>query len=672
VIITKLLTNRRYISFVNRLIRLAYIIFFIFSTTQLHAQDEAAIRPIIEAGDLKKLEKADSYKEDADKLIEEANKLNMDVFTVQSDPNLDEKAITKKTGQLESQAQQKQIEASALYEKCNEIKFVMYKKYLDAFWNAHAGEESNYINAKLLEEQASDNYFQATSYRIDAKKMDDAFARVEKLTEANNLENDAIQKQLTSLGIYHGIGESVSEENPAQETPVQEAFEQVSPTPEPPVEVTGQQTETVTITEPSAVTIPSAVVTTDQTLPKQIEVDQDAIDRYNRYITSGQLSDTSLSTGEIAGITTFDAESLLQIWYNYIYGNGSAKTDEALAAAVDTTQPLEDAQVKEQPIPGQVIAEQTAEQQTSESMEIGVITEENKGTLIPADEEVIYRVQLAANKTQLSQRALSRMYYGDKSVEMINEEGWYKYSVGDFTTYDEANQFRKSSGMSKAFIVAYRKGVRFTAVPLSEATSSLPKVYAAGETTMPEGLVFRIQVAASRVPLTVAQLQFIYKGNYPVEVINEEGWYKYQFMGVRLYSDAVQIIRNVTTNGAFIVAYENGVKINLAEAVKKTKELEKAVKASGRTGQFNEVEYHLQLAASRIAMRSDEISMLYTGSGTISLILEDGWYKYHIKAGNSSEMAEQFRKTCGIEKAFIVAYKRAAKILYYDAIHEPK
>jgi hypothetical protein len=612
----------------------------------LRAQDEAAIRPLIKEKDLKKLEKAEGIKVDAEKLIEEANQLNMEVFTVQADPNLDEKAITKKTALLESQAQQKQIQASALYEKCNEIKFILYKQYLDEFWNAHAGEESNYLNAKLLEEQASDNYFQATSYRIEAKKMDDGYTKVEKLTEANNLENKGIQKQLTALGIYHGIGESVSEEAP----PVENVPAVI---PEKPIVDVNGAMATPVITSPETFT--------EKTLPEQPEINQSMIDEYNRYIATGQFTDTTLSTGQIAGITAFDSDRILQLWYEYIYGGDVLGTEPVITAQADTMQVIEKDQSTTRISPA-----------ASGEKEIGIVTDENKDTLIPADDEVIYRVQVAANRSALSQRALSRMYYGNKNVEMINENGWYKYSVGDFTTYEEASQFRKSSSISNAFVVAYRKGTRFHA-GTSEVYEKQQSIFTpAGEQRLPPGLIFRIQVAASRVPLTVGQLKRIYQGNYPIELISEDGWYKYQFMGVRLYSDALQIVRNVTTTGAFIVAYENNTKINLADAVRKNKELENTVKALGRKGQIQEIEFHLQLAASRIAMPPYELKTLYGGPEPVSVIVDDEWYKYHLKAGNSPETAEQFRQSCGITKAFIVAYQRAKKINYFEAIQETK
>jgi hypothetical protein len=624
--------NDIYNNKISRLLGL-FIVLIFYVPIKLHAQDEQSIRPIIEAGDLKKLIKADEYLKDADDLIEEASRLNMEVFTVQADPNLDEKAIQKKTGQLESQAQQKQVQASGLYEKCNEIKFTVYRKYLDEFWKDHTGEESNYLNSKLLEEQASDNYFQAASYRIEAKKMEAGFAKVEKLTEAGNLELQAIQKQLTALGDYYKISAT-----PAREVPA----EVVQPT------VTGRvPAEKDNIPE--------------TTIPGQVELDTAMMGKYNRYISSGHFSDTSLSTGEIAGVTTFDADQLLQLWYDYMYGKGALDAGYSLADEKDTLQ------MGAETGP----AAQAALTDTSNA-EIGVITDENVGRMIPADEEVIFRVQLAANRSELSQRALSRMYYGNKAVEMINENGWYKYSVGDFDTYKEASEFRKSTGLRDAFVVAYRKGTRF-APGASPVEITAPTEYApAGEQRMPPGLLFRIQVAASRIPLNLQQLKRIYSGKYPIEMIFEEGWYKYQFMGIRLYSDALHLKQNLTTPGAFIVAYENGTKANMADAVKKSRELEIIVQSKGRKGNIDEIEFHLQLAASRLVMSQEELQAIYNGPEPVSVILEDGWYKYHLKAGSSPEMAEQFKQSCGIAGAFIVPYKRAAKIPYYEAIQEMK
>lgn len=633
-----------------RLLVVVLIGLYFCSGCFIQAQSESSVRAIISEADIKKLVKADDLKVKADNLIEEANRLNMEIFSVQADQRLDEKAIKKKAVQIENQAQQKQVEASALYEKCNEIKFIIYKQYIDAFWKSHEGRESEYLNAKLLEEQSSDHYFQAVSYRIEAKRMDDGYARIEKLTEANNLELQAIQKQLSALSAYHGFTDTAQSE---QTTAEQEAINQQPNT----SEITDTILPFQDIAPPD-----TQNQGTENTLPGDVQINQSMIDQYNQFQTTGQYNDTTLSTGKIAGLSSFDGDNLLKLWYEYIYGRNA---EESLQAPGEKPDSLLDREEGITPIAG--------EESGNRDKEIGIVTDENAGSIIPADDNIIYRVQIAANRTELSQRALSRMYYGNKNVEMINENGWYKYSVGDFTTYKEASKFRKESGMSNAFVVAYRKGTWFeqgasTAKAFSDKAVFTPQF----EGKLPAGLIFRIQVAASRVPLTTGQLKRIYPGKYPVEMISEDGWYKYQFMGVRLYSDAIQIIRDVTTSGAFIVAYENGVKADLAKAVLKNKKLEQEVRTYGRKGYIKEIEFHLQLAASRVAMPPLELSQIYTGNEPVSVIYEDGWYKYHLKAGNSPEDVEQFRKACAITNAFIVPYKRAAKIDLYQAILELK
>jgi hypothetical protein len=190
----------------------------------------------------------------------------------------------------------------------------------------------------------------------------------------------------------------------------------------------------------------------------------------------------------------------------------------------------------------------------------------------------------------------------------------------------------------------------------------MPVTETTNQSVLP-GLVFRIQIAASRVPLSVRELQKIYPGKYPVEMIIEDEWYKYQLIGERLFSDALQIIKNITIKGVYIVAYENGNKTNLAVAVRKNKALERTIKEKGRKALLNEIEYHVQLAASRKAMFQDEIERLYNGPEPVYLILEDGWYKYHLKGGNSKETAENLKQGCGIKDAFIVCYIGAEKIL---------
>jgi hypothetical protein len=602
-------------------------------------QDEPLVRTLVESADLKKLTKADQFSNEADDLMEEVNRLNMQALSLQGDSGQREEVITKKSNQLETQALQKQVEASALYEKCNELKFIVYRKYLDKFWEKNPGAESTHTNEKLLEEQANDNYFQAASYRIDAKRMDTGSPKVEKLTEANNLESEAIHKVITSLALCYGL------QQPAITVPA------------------GKDTDQTALIQPDRDISPSVTreIPDEDSISANLVINQDMIDMYNRYISEGQYTDTSLSTGNLAGITSFDSDRILQLWYEYIYGRSGQESDVDLPGADQEKNMAVTVQAQHKPKPPE-----------QKDTEIGIVTDENRDKLIPADEEIIYRVQIAAHRTELTQRALSRIYYGNKNVDMVNENGWFKYSVGDFSTYEEADKFRKSSGIGNAFVVAYRNSKEVGPETVVTARDSAKINVPAGVQIMPPGLIFRIQIAACHVPVTVAQLKRMYNGSYPVEMVYEDGWYKYQFMGVRLYSDATRMIRDVNLKGVFIVAYNNGVKQNLAQSVNNNRVLERELQAHDRKGTPQDIEFHVQLGTSRMLIREEKLTSLYSGPEQISIIVEDGWFKYHLKAGNSLEMAQSLKKKCGIDKAFIVAYRQAAKIGLYEALKEAK
>jgi hypothetical protein len=597
---------------------------------EVWAQNESEIRTGIESGSQKKLAKADQINEEADNLMEDVNRINMQSLFLQVDTVTPEESINKKSKQLEEQAWEKQIQASALYEKCNELKFTVYKKYIDEFWEKNPNSESTHLNEKLLEEQATETYFQAANYRIDAKRMDAGKSKVEKLADANNLELDAINKILTAISGCYGLHGTVENSASVPETAG-----------------AGQE-----VKSPLTVNIP-----VEDTSSARIQVNQEMIDVYNRYMSEGEYTDTTLSTGYLTGVTSFDGDRILQLWDDYL--NRGSEPDISL--------PVPDTKLNLA-----VKTDQPSKQAEPQVAEIGIVTDENKGNLIPADEEIIYRVQIAAHRSELTQRALSRIYYGNKNVSMINENGWFKYSVGDFSTYEEASKFRKSSGIENSFVVAYRKGKPIAPeIPVAvtdTAKSNVPTVI----TIVPPGLIFRIQIAACHVPLTLNQLHRIYGGTYPVEVVEEDGWYKYQFMGVRLYSDARRILNEVQSKGAFVIAYENGARQSLTESVNKNKELEKNVLSHGRKGSLQETEFHVQLAATKIAMSPEDLKKLYNGPEKISVIIEAGWYKYHLKAGNSLEAARVLLNKSGNNTAFIVAYRRASKTELYDAIHEAR
>ncbi len=666
-----------------------------------YAQPEEKIKVILASSDIKKIEKADQYIDDADRLIESANQLYLETFAVQGDVELDEKARGKKVKQLEGQARQKIIEASTLYQKGSEIKYGLYKTYIERFWSGYKGNEADLVKSRLLEEQSNDFYYQALTLRNEAAKMPDGNEKVEKFSKANALEKQAIDRQITVLGQYYNIDISETPEEevlatedldePAQaETVAPAAITQPEGEVLPVVDtqaqpVPAEETYQPVIAEPPQPTpteVPYQTEVSDQPEAMQPEtpdysigeprhdtifsgqviISRPMIELYNRYVASQGRPEDSVSTSGFANLSSFDRDQILQTWYAYL--------DRPIPEVPAQEKPVL-AETEKDVVPDATGPEKITEPVREEQL-IAVIENERQAQQVPGDADVIYRVQIAANKTELSQRALQNIYMGNKSVEMLEEDGWYKYSVGDFSTYADANKFRKSCNVKNAFIVAYRKGQPFLPGLTEGPETVMAPATAIGKGNMPAGLVFRIQVAAARNQLTREQLARIYTGHYAVEVIEEEGWYKYQLIGVRLFSDALAILKDIPVKHAFISAYEDGNKTDLYQAVVKNRNLEKTIKSAGRRN-LQEVEYHVQLAASRLPIAEEDFSQLYAGPDPIALIIEDGWYKYRIKAGNSYAQAKEIKARCGVNKAFVIPYQRARRISLYEVLrnHNP-
>ena len=67
-----------------------------------------------------------------------------------------------------------------------------------------------------------------------------------------------------------------------------------------------------------------------------------------------------------------------------------------------------------------------------------------------------FHVQLAASKKPLSKWKIKRFYKGSKKIVTKHYDVWYKYSIGEFKTYEEAKAFIKTIKVRGAFVVAYQ------------------------------------------------------------------------------------------------------------------------------------------------------------------------------------------------------------------------
>lgn len=239
-------------------------------------------------------------------------------------------------------------------------------------------------------------------------------------------------------------------------------------------------------------------------------------------------------TAEIAEVT----EEVLQETYDDLVlesvEEGSSEVEVMVEEqpTIEVVQPME---IEEEV----AVVEETTEELVSEPFrEESVDVEEKakKYTTVGGAVKKAYRVQIAASKTSLSEEELKQRYQGNMEVEEIRHDGWCKYLIGNFTLFSEAKKIKESCGVPDSWVVASK-------------------------------LIFRVQVAASKTPLTQQKLKNRYSGSMKVDETCQNGWYKYLIGNFANYEDARQLKEGCGVYDAWVVVNKNGERISINKAI---------------------------------------------------------------------------------------------------------
>ncbi len=181
---------------------------------------------------------------------------------------------------------------------------------------------------------------------------------------------------------------------------------------------------------------------------------------------------------------------------------------------------------------------------------------------LPAKTIVSYHIQIAASRKTMSQEAIKRLYEGDEEVYNYQEDEWEKYYIGNFSTYEQSLHLLRQINVKGAFPIAFVTGIKtpiLKAKEVSRAFSSTPlKTF--HQQSNPQ---YRIQISASRTPLSTEQLQSLYPQTETIGFIFEDNWYKYSIEGGETLEETLLMLKQIPIKGAFVVRYQQGIKIPL-------------------------------------------------------------------------------------------------------------
>ncbi len=178
-----------------------------------------------------------------------------------------------------------------------------------------------------------------------------------------------------------------------------------------------------------------------------------------------------------------------------------------------------------------------------------------------------------------------------------------------------------------------------------------------------KGVFFKIQIAASKTPLSVEQLNTVYKTSEMFNVEKDGEWYKYSVIQKFYnYDEAIAYKGNLKIKGSFIIAYKEGKRVSVDEALKKEDEkkaivennaidpVKKEINESGKTI------FRLQIGISTLRMSDKEIAEFKNAGNPVLTIDHGGWFSYNVGEFNSELEAQKFKKAKGMVDASVVKF----------------
>ncbi len=80
----------------------------------------------------------------------------------------------------------------------------------------------------------------------------------------------------------------------------------------------------------------------------------------------------------------------------------------------------------------------------------------------PEGGNIEFRVQIAAHTVQIENDYIRTFYTGQDTIRESHEGAWFKYQIGCFDNYSDADSLRISCRVPRAFVVAYQENKKLT------------------------------------------------------------------------------------------------------------------------------------------------------------------------------------------------------------------
>ncbi|MBN3036804.1 MAG: SPOR domain-containing protein [Bacteroidales bacterium] len=206
-------------------------------------------------------------------------------------------------------------------------------------------------------------------------------------------------------------------------------------------------------------------------------------------------------------------------------------------------------------------------------IEEGVVHRETQAVDEPWS-DVVFKVQLFASRTRQNTDKFARKHDITARIDENKVDGWFKYTVGEFTRYSTAKSYRNQMVLGKnvtdAFVVAYQGDRQVSLQELMQGKRSVPEREIEPAAKIAEDVTFSVQIlAAKSLTLPVEEFKKQYGITEETHIQMFGDIYQLVSGNFHSYREAKEFRRKLIAKGlndAFIVAYRNGSRIPIDDA----------------------------------------------------------------------------------------------------------
>lgn len=180
-----------------------------------------------------------------------------------------------------------------------------------------------------------------------------------------------------------------------------------------------------------------------------------------------------------------------------------------------------------------------------------------------------YRVQVRAihGGKESANRIQNELKLSTPVFEDLHR-GYYKYSTGQFTNYQEANELknylRANQTTSDAFVVAFYNGQRLNSLADVPAAASMQTPASSAPQTRVQGTSYKVQIAAvsKSSQHTASHFATLYGITEPISEEMHNGLRKFTVGSFTEYTTALQYLQQMRqrVKDAFLVQYVDGIR----------------------------------------------------------------------------------------------------------------